>query len=252
MFTPSLNRSRYGFSLAAALLFTFASLGSKALQADTIISAQFECANCGTVATNYSGVEPDAAAADAQFQNSNIWNHLAANQSGSVSFANLVNNAGTATSAGLTISSISGGYNSAPLFGLPDTYFVSYFNSSFTISGLPPDESFTLFLYAYTGNGDATFTVGSSSFNTFGAHPSSEDPGTAVDGSITGTTSASGTISGTWDLDPTNKLEIDWSGFQLDVASPAAAIPEPSTWLLLGSGLIGCLFGAGKRKRNAV
>lgn len=255
-FSTRLHPRILGGAASAALLLAFSGPGAQSLDADTIISVQFECSSCGG-ATNYSGVEPDAASADPQFGSSNVWNHLTAtfSQTGSVSFP-LVNNSGTATTAALGISHIDGAYNAASNF--PDTYFYSYSNSSFTITGLTPNEPFTLFLYAYDQRHfrDETFTVGSSSFDTANATAScitygppcrnSEDPIYVSDASITGDTSATGTISGTWDLDSSNvppfEGEIDWSGFQLDIVSPAVtSTPEPAAWGLLAIGLIALL-----------
>jgi hypothetical protein len=140
-----------------------------------IISAQFENNNnSGVPAVNFSGFEPDAVAADSAFSESDVWNHLAAGfvQSGPISFSNLVNSTGTATGASLGISFISGGFNSSP--GLPATYIYSgEASQTFLFTGLPPDESFLLFLYAYTDFGlrEATFSVSSSNFNTIDGHP---------------------------------------------------------------------------------
>jgi hypothetical protein len=242
------------FLACFALLFMLASAGRA--KADTIISAQFED-NQGidSAAVNYSGVEPDAAAADAVFSSSNVWNHLGAGfrATGPVSFSNLLSSTGAQTGVGFSISHIDGAFNTES--GLPDTYFFSYNSSqTFGLTGLAPDESFTLFLYAYTENDHrgATFSVGSSSFNTINGEPSSEDAA-AVTGEITGVTSATGTITGTWafdSLDTGGLPETDWSGFQLAVASPATtATPEPAGFMLVGTGLLG-LAALIRRKRR--
>ncbi len=213
------------------------------LQANTIISGQFyDSAALNGAATIYSGVEPDAATADSQFHNSNIWNGLGISYyfaGGAVSFSNLVASTGANTGAGLIISEVNGAYNGTP--ALPDTYAFAYSPSTFTFSGLPSDQGFTLFLYCYDelGNREEVFTVGASSFDTANGNPSSEDPVSAVTGIITGVTSATGTISGTWAAGSSNNSlspEIDWSGFQLDIASPTAT-PEPAAFALFGLGL---------------
>ncbi len=227
-------------------------------RADTIISAQFENGHGNAVAAvNYSGVEPDAAKADSAFANSNVWNHLQAPyfQSGPISFSNLVNSAGAGTGASLGISHINGAYNTSG--SLPDTHLYSYKTTqTFTFNGLAPGESFSLFLYAFNTNVSpndrgAVFTVGSSSFNTANGNPSREDSRSAVTGMLTGVTSAAGTIAGTWATDSKNRSgEIDWSGFQLDVASPAKTVtPEPASLLLFGTALLGLASVTRRRMR---
>jgi len=221
------------YSLAT---FLFA---SGTLQADTIISVQFEGTN-GPV--NFQGVEADAAAADASFASSNQWNHFQPN--GSLPFTNLITSTGANSGATFSTQYIYG-YNAGSQT-LPDSYFYQYSangsSQPFTISGLTPNEDFTLFLYAYNSQGSANnrgaiFTVGSSTFTTATGNPASLDPTHAVDGFITGVTDSTGTITGTWAFDPSNPTgEIDWSGFQLDVSSAVAA-PEPGTIVLLAGGL---------------
>ncbi|MGH9584259.1 MAG: PEP-CTERM sorting domain-containing protein [Bryobacteraceae bacterium] len=89
--------------------------------------------------------------------------------------------------------------------------------------------------------------MGSSSFDTANGNASSEDPASAVTGMLT---SATGTIDGTWAFGPNNTDgEIDWSGFQLDVAPPSAAVPEPSSLSLLAFGLAAIFLAA--RRRSA-
>lgn len=229
---------------------------NSSLRADTIYSVQFEN-NQGTsvTAVNFSGVEPDAAAADAtlgtHFSQSNVWNHLGARLSQAGAFSSsLVDSTGAATGAQLSISHIDGAYNSD--FSLPDTYFYSGSNSSFTINGLAPDSAFTLFLYAFNNNPtlfrDEVFTVGNSSFDSAQGTASSLDRNATV-GAVTGVTSATGSITGTWDFGANNtQTEIDWAGFQLDVASPAPApVPEPATLALFGTGVL-LLAGAARRR----
>jgi hypothetical protein len=224
-------------------------VSSGSLQADTIISAQFQGIQ-GPV-FDFQGVEADAAAADPVFANSDQWNHL---QSDIRTFPDLITSTGANSGANLYVG-LSAGYNDFSR-NLPDTYF-DYFDSSstsFTISGLAPNESFTLFLYAFnSGNAlndrGEIFTVGSSTFNTATGNASSLDPTHAVDGMITGVTSSNGTISGTWAFDPSNmSREIDWSGFQLDVSSAAVGAPEPGTIILLAGGL--GLMNLSRRKKG--
>jgi hypothetical protein len=224
------------YSLLALLLV----VASGSLKADMIISAQFQ----GTSSSvNFQGVEPDAAAADAVFASSDQWNHL--QPTGGTTFSNLITSTGADSGASFSTEFVYG-FNDGS-HNLPDTYFYQYaangLNQPFTISGLAPDESFTLFLYAYNSVGSpnnrgAIFSVGSSTFSTATANASSSDPTHAVDGFITGVTGSDGTISGTWAFDPSNSVgEIDWSGFQLDVSSAVVGAPEPGTIILLGGGL---------------
>jgi hypothetical protein len=155
----------------------------------------------------------------------------------------LISSAGANSGASLGIQYVFG-YN-AGTDTLPDSYFYQYGsdgNQPFTISGLAPNESFDLFLYAYNSvnspnDRGAVYSVGSSTFTTATGNPASLDPTHAVDGLITGITSSSGTISGTWAFAPSNTGEIDWSGFQLDV-SGAVAAPEPGTLVLLAVGVV--------------
>jgi hypothetical protein len=219
------------------------------LQANTIISAQFQGTD-GPV-FDFQGVEADAAAADAVFANSSQWNHL---QRLALTYPNLLTSTGANSGASLSINE-DGGYNDVT-HNLPDTYFYRFRSSSpFTISGLAPNETFTLFLYAFNSvhsvnDRGEIFTVGSSTFTTATGNASSLDPTHVVDGFITGVTSANGTISGAWAFDPSNHSgEIDWSGFQLDVASAVAA-PEPGTVALLAGGLGLVALGGLVRKRS--
>lgn len=261
---------------AALLVAVLLDLGGAAAYADTLISVQFQCNNvtfCGPATPN-SGVEPDAASADPNFSSSNVWNQLgaAAVQPGPVSFANLMNSAGIATTAAIGISNIAGGANFFSEF--PDTTVQSYTNATFTITGLAPNMPFTLFLYAYNGGpilspflasgdstavhvNDETFTVPGSSFDTANATTAcltygppcenSEDPDNVSDGYIYGMTDSSGVIAGTWTKDATNTGSEAWSGFQLDVGySPAA--PEPAAWCLMALGIC-LLLGFYKRRR---
>ncbi len=219
----------------AALLLT-----AGGLQADTIISVQFQ--GTGTPIVNFQGVEADAAAADPAFANSDQWNHLG--PAGGTTFTNLITSTGANSGAGFSTQFVFG-YN-AGSGNLPDSYFYQYsqngLSTPFAISGLAPNEDFTLFLYAYNSQGSANnrgaiFTLGSSTFTTATGNPASLDPTHAVDGLITGVTDSNGTFSGTWAFDPSNTSgEIDWSGFQLDVSSAVAA-PEPGTIVLLAGGL---------------
>jgi hypothetical protein len=214
-------------------------LGGTTLRANTIISVQFQGIN--NVPVNFSGVEPDAASADANFANSNHWNHL--NGDCCISWSHLVDSTGADSGASFSSAPFpyAGDAYNAGSDNLPDTYIwapaVGGSSHIFGIAGLAPNQSFTLFIYAFnsansTNDRGAIYTVGSSIFNTSTGHHSSEDATHAVDGLITGVTSSTGTISGTWAFDTQNHSEMDWSGFQLDVASAAASAPEPATFAL--------------------
>ncbi|MGH9344054.1 MAG: hypothetical protein ACRD19_09870 [Terriglobia bacterium] len=168
----------------------------------------------------------------------------------------MVNNKGANTGTALSLSHIQGAYNNMG-GALPDTYlfcFVSNREQTFTFSGLPPNQSFVFFLYAYntltaSNDRDEIFTVGDSSFDTVSGAPSSEDSRHAVTGELIGVTSSTGTIDGTWAFGPTNMdYEIDWSAFQIDVGPSAhviSAVPEPSSFFLSMLGLVALLTAAG-------
>ena len=227
---------------------------NRSLRADTIYSVQFEN-NHGQAhpAVNFSGVEPDAAAADSMlgtnFNHSNVWNHLGAELVQSGAFSSSLTDSTGAGAAQLNISNINGAFNK--LSTLPDTYFYSNSNSSFTISGLERDSAFTLFLYAYNNVPfqEEVFTAGNSTFDSASGAPSSLDPNNVTTGHVTGVTSSTGSITGTWNFGPNNEQgeKIDWAGFQLDVASSGASLPEPATLALLGTGLL-VLAGAAWRR----
>jgi hypothetical protein len=253
-------------SCAALLTAGCLSLGAGSLYADTIISAQFENSDGFSFpAVTYSGVEPDAAAADPAFANSNVWNALQAmfSQSGAVSFSNLLDSTGANTGAALSISHIDGALNSGSK--LPFTFVAATTNpqgknsQTFTFSGLPPGQSFTLFLYALNSflypndnRGDEVFTVNGSSFDTANGNPSSESHNAAVTGMLVGVTSSTGTIDGTWASGPDNGVpggEISWSGFQLAIGTTVSAVPEPSALFLLACGVVPLLLVARRRSR---
>lgn len=228
------------------------SVGASRLSADLVISGQFESSSF-TSATTMSGVEPDAANADSAFAGSNVWNAMQVpfNESGSLSFSNLLNSNGTNSGVNLSVSHTNGAYNTGST--LPDTYVYSYYSrQTFSFSGLPANQRFTLFLYAFNAglshnDRDAVFTIGSSSFDTLHGIPSSEDPSAAVTGMLTGATGATGTIDGTWAFGrQNNKDEIDWSGFQLAI-DPGAAVPEPSSLSLLLLALVPVFLLARRR-----
>src|SRR5580698_8468506 len=126
------------YSLAAML--SLGLMGSS-LQADVIISAQFQGTNSPV---NFQGVEPDAAAADAAFANSDEWNHLQPN--GVVPYTtNLITSTGANSGASFSTQFVYA-YNTGSQ-DLPDTYFYQYeqngLSTPFTISGLAPNENFT-------------------------------------------------------------------------------------------------------------
>jgi hypothetical protein len=161
----------------------------------------------------------------------------------------------------LSISHIDGGFDacSSPPCALPDTYFFTRSAGTFTISGLTPGASFTLFLYGYSAANDSreeVFTVGTSSFDTASGHPSSEDATNVTTGTITGTTDLTGSITGTWAFGLANTAgDIDWSGFQLDVGSAPTltGVPEPATAVpALGAlGLLVVLKARAQRNKRA-
>ena len=238
-------KTQLNFRTAIALVVFVGFLAGGA-HAATIISAQFGSTNRGVTLSPYSGVEPDAAAADSQFGSSNNWNLLLAPfaSSQSLSYPGLQDSMGADAGVTLDISHINGGYNHSA--SLPDTYIYSIDSSqTFEFSGLAPDESFTLFLYVFNSGDErgAVFTIAGASFDSANGATSSEDPAQAVTGVLKGMTSSTGTITGTWSFGSQNTIdEIDWSGFQLAVDTPSS-VPEPATLLLLipALGLLFCL-----------
>ena len=238
------------FSLTAAALFTFLGLCAATVRA-SVISAQFgNSADFQVPLELQVGVEPDAAAADPAFENSNVWNALVAgdNQSGPISFPDLLDNTGTNTGASLSFSHIDGGFNTLERGGfaaeLPDSYLFSDSSTQFTFNGLLPNEPFTLIVYTVDPvfpRQEAVFTAGNSTFDTTDGMPMSLDLSCCVSGILTGTSDATGAIHGTWSIGANNQVEppqIAWAGFQLD-----AAIPEPSPAYLVGIALGLVLLG---------
>ena len=247
------NRLR-NYSLAALVLI---GLGGNSLKADVIYSAQFQGTNGPT---DFQGVEPDAAAADPAFASSDQWNHLQTTVADATVTWSLFDSTGA--NSGVSFSTTLEYAYDDFTHGLPDTYF--YENPSnglsqpFSISGLAPNEAFTLFLYSFnsvhsTNDRGEVFTVGSSTFASANGNPATLDPAHGVDGLITGVTGADGTIHGTWAFDPSNHSgEIDWSGFQLDVASADVAAPEPGTTALLLVGGLGLVILGRQRSETSM
>lgn len=198
-------------------------------------------------AVPFSGVEPDAVAANSQFANSNVWNQLGAPNpfDGPVSFSNLVDSTGAPSGASFDLSHVSGAFNDISGGKFPNIgFYTTESPVDFTISGLAPNEDFTLFLYSVytTPNGlthDAVFTVPGDTFDIANGTPSSEQPG-VMTGSLTGMTSATGTITGTWafgpTFDPAVGGDVHWAGFQLATGAPSS-VPEPGSLALLAGAL---------------
>src|SRR6516165_7182011 len=97
-----------------SVVLTLLGLSVAIARADTVISAQFGNSQSNQVPLLLqTGVEPDAADAVPAFQNSNVWNPLLAgtNQSGPISFNNMLNSLGVSSGVNLSFSHIDGGNN---------------------------------------------------------------------------------------------------------------------------------------------
>jgi hypothetical protein len=227
-------------------------------------------------ATNYSGVEPSAAAAQpAMFGAANVWNGLGVgapyptkNYDGA-SFTNLVDSTGAATSVGLTIlpgpagtaytangdhglgvDHLRGNWlRMAPQFGDPEVCT----EIDWSITGLAPNQYYAMWNYCAEITG---YPVGSFAMLTDTNGDGSLTDETAVkvnvhDGVLClGKTDSAGKLIGQvgpdWYHSP-NLGESDWAGFQLTATS--APTPEPSAAVLAITGLVALLAYAWRKRK---
>lgn len=217
-----------------------------------LISVDFNAADIAASGT-FSGAEASATAAHASFGAASTWNALALpffGTSVNPSFSGLVDSAGAATSATLTISGGVRVYDNAQGHALRSDYL--FFNTTYpdmtasidwAISGLVPGAEYRFYAYGAMANAVRTFTL---LLDTDADGSFADETGQAVGSASANYTAATdayfasvfadagGTIRGrgVGSGGPSFATEANWSGFQLVDAPAAPAVPEPGSLLL--------------------
>ena len=223
------------------LPFLIAALASVTdLRANTIVSVQFGGLTTAAPFIPFTGAEPDAVMANTDFETASQWNYVRRDARQGTAFSVPLYTS-TGVNTGIQFSTTAdGGENLGGSVPTTDIFILNsqYAPSVFTITGLAPSSNFTLFLYGqyYFNSESYTSTniqVGDASFHSVTGNPSSQYPNFGRDGYITGITSSSGSIQGTWAQTQNGFTPQTWAGFQLDVASA----PEPATYVSLGGAI---------------
>jgi len=217
-----------------------------------------------------SGPDPASTAADPLFGTANAWNNL------NIPFGvlstnpiwnNLVNSTGALTNVSFSVTGNVAGVDFNPFIANLDplrSEFLAWNDTvgsgglplsttiDWELTGLAPKTTYDMCVYGSQANYDRSFnmTIQGTTLNvpTFDATTSTPTPGCVL---ITNLLSdGNGMIAGvgTGIGDPSQYTsEADWSGFQLVQVPDAAAVPEPSSVILIGTGTLS-LFGT-LRKR---
>jgi hypothetical protein len=242
-------------SLAVLLMCCFAA----AANADLLVSVDFNSPNPFTASPTFSGVESAAAAADSVFGAANVWNGL--NVTFGVdtnpSWNGLVNSSGAATSVNFSVTGSVGGASLYDPVTNPDALRADFlgFNTatfpglstsiSWQITGLAANTAYDMCMYGAEADVNRSFdiTIGNTTQNVPTFITGTQAPSCVLfkgilsdsSGAITGIGTGVGAVNGFLN-------EANWSGFQI-----ATTTPEPSSLLLLGTGLLS-LGGAVRRK----
>ena len=252
-----------GMKILVAALATIALVSTS--QA-SLISADF-----GPQITNqhdFSGIETDAAAADAAFLSANVWNPLRVSDFGDPPttdpvFNALKDSAGNATGVSFSISGSVNGfdfvsfYNASPVDALRhDMFFFVGRDTTpvinWAIAGLVANAEYRFYAYGARADQSRLFDM---LVDTDGDDLLTDETSKAL--GSTGTdmqhyqdayfasvfADANGVIHGQGT--GRESIEANWSGFQL--AQVVATVPEPAILALLGLGLAG--LGFSRRKQ---
>lgn len=240
------------------------------LYAGTLVSVDFNAPNPYFASPTFSGVEPAAAALDPLFAAANVWNglnvpFLLTGADINPSWGGLVDSSGAATGIGFSIEGNVLGwssYGASPSYSdaLRNDYFA--FNSRadnpgrdlsttifWALTGLVPNARYDMCFYGARADTQRGFdmTVGTTTqyiptLLATDPQPSGCVGFRGVYANATGTILGIGTGIGS-NIGVANEANL--AGFQ--IAEVSSATPEPSSLVLLGSGLLG-LTGVIRRK----
>lgn len=191
----------------------------------------------------------------------NFWNAIQGNIPGAaVSIGSLLDSEGNSTSIGMQLPNVSGHFVLPPTPAGPatsenallsDYFYVNGSNAvsppiTMTLNGLTPGATFDLAIYNGQTLGADTYTLHSSNGGASAIINSTQNQ-SFVDGVtyaiLSGTANLSGEI-----LVTVNAGEANMSGFQLSVGS--AAVPEPSSFALLGVGALGAIYYRRRKQKR--
>jgi PEP-CTERM motif len=265
----SSTRCQRSFLVTICLLLTVVLTATHPSQAQ-LYSVAFKTNNPAGNTGPVSGSEAAATAANPAFGAANVWNNLFAPAAldTNLTWSNLVDSAGAASSVGLSITGTVGPTDFTPWEPAPDPIRTAFLfwnswqdglgaygagestNITWKLTGLQPNATYAMFFYGALPDMNRYFnvTIGGASqqvwsYSDYVPHP------------LTGTlfamvySDASGSITGTGDGSGSgwsgSANEADWAGFQ--IVRLSSTTPEPGSLLLLGSGVLG-IAGMVRRK----